>query len=503
MDGGGPGQRRHLLDPAEQVGVFARGFDGSRDSDVCMQVPGEDSGKYIPDSTCRPSPGVGDEHASRLDDSFAAQRGFRINDCRVSVSVLLRVIRKGVFLPAVARILFALALVASLPVALRAQTIHDGIMLSKGQLFTGGLYTRESWDQYWEGPLKRENDNIGTVTTQVNTWYANYGITDRLNVIGAVPYVWTHASQGVLHGIDGFQDLTLAAKFSALERSSTNVGALRAIGVLSVSIPLTNYNPELPPLSIGSGSTRVSWRGTLNYQTGPGLYRQRLDRLHLAPAGHARPPLLLHGRRVRDERRSRHAGCVRLRRERRLREARPDGRRDLLAAADDRRRRHPPAGHAVRVQPDELLEGGRHGHVPDSQASRAGRRSSPTPTPSTAGTSDRPRRSRQVFSICSGAHPNEDAAYPVAWTRRGGDGGVAFERRSGGEGHRRRRRQLADDRVDRTDAVRRAALPHRRAAPTTRRSWPRSGTRSRASHRRSGRSSSIGATAASSGGTRS
>ena len=121
--------------------------------------------------------------------------------------------------PAVARILFALALVASLPVALRAQTIHDGIMLSKGQLFTGGLYTRESWDQYWEGALKRENGNIGTVTTEVNTWYANYGITDRLNVIGAVPYVWTRASQGVLHGIDGFQDLTLAAKFNALERS--------------------------------------------------------------------------------------------------------------------------------------------------------------------------------------------------------------------------------------------------------------------------------------------
>ena len=173
---------------------------------------------------------------------------------------------------AVARILFALALVASLPGALRAQTIQDGIMLSKGQLFTGGLYTRESWDQYWEGLLKRENENIGTVTTEVNTWYANYGITNRLNVIGAVPYVWTSASKGVLHGIDGFQDLTLAAKFTAFERPSANVRTVRAIGVLSVSIPLTSYNPELPPLSIGSASTRVSPRGTLNYQSGHGLY---------------------------------------------------------------------------------------------------------------------------------------------------------------------------------------------------------------------------------------
>ena len=165
-----------------------------------MQVPGEGDWKYLPDS---------------------------------SVSELLQVGHKDVFLPAVARILFALALVASLPVALRAQTIQDGVMLSKGQLFTGGLYARESWDQYWEGPLKRENENIGTITTQANIWYANYGLTNRLNVIGAVPYVWTQASQGVLHGIDGFQDLTLAAKYhhirTALRECQDGAGHRRAV----------------------------------------------------------------------------------------------------------------------------------------------------------------------------------------------------------------------------------------------------------------------------------
>ena len=36
----------------------------------------------------------------------------------------------------------------------------------------------------------------------------------------------------------------------------------------------------------------------------------------------------------------------------------------LLAAADARRRRHPPSGHALRLQPDELLAGGRHADVP-------------------------------------------------------------------------------------------------------------------------------------------
>ena len=106
----------------------------------------------------------------------------------------------------------------SLAVSARAQTIDDGIMVAKRSLFTGDVYGHETWDHYWEGALKRENGNVGTVTTQTNVWYANYGITDRLNVIAMVPYIWTEASQGVLHGSQGFQDLTVAAKWNFLER---------------------------------------------------------------------------------------------------------------------------------------------------------------------------------------------------------------------------------------------------------------------------------------------
>lgn len=84
---------------------------------------------------------------------------------------------------------------------LRAQTIDDGVMLVKRELLTGNTYAYDRWDQYWEGALKRVNGNIGTITTQTNVWSANYGVTDRVNVIGMVPYVWSRASQGVLHGI--------------------------------------------------------------------------------------------------------------------------------------------------------------------------------------------------------------------------------------------------------------------------------------------------------------
>jgi hypothetical protein len=165
-----------------------------------------------------------------------------------------------------------LVFLTSLSAPLAAQTIDDGIMLAKQQLLTGNSYSYDRWDEYWEGTLKRANGNIGTITTRTNTFAANYGLFDRFNLIGHVPYVWTHASQGVLHGIEGFQDLTLAAKWSVLEKPMTSAGTLRTIVVVAAGIPLTNYNPELLPLSIGLGSTRVSWRGTLNFQSNPGWF---------------------------------------------------------------------------------------------------------------------------------------------------------------------------------------------------------------------------------------
>ena len=328
-------------------------------------------------------------------------------------------------------------------------------MLSKGQLFTGGLYARESWDEYWEGSLKRDNDNIGTVTTQVNTWYANYAITNRLNVIGAVPYVWTRASQGVLHGIDGFQDLTLAAKFNAFERPSANVRTVRAIGVLSVSIPLTNYNPELPPLSIGSGSTRVSPRGTLNYQSGHGLY------LDGSAAYTWRMPVTLDRPYFYTDDEFVMSDKVDM----------PDvfdyvvsggyAKNGLMAVATFSQQRTTGGGD-IRRQDMPFVSN----RMNFSKVGGMGMYPIPKlPPVRPALLRLHPQRSERRtghhFHCRSSLSVRELTPMRMLRTLSlglvvGGDRGVAFERRSGGEGHRRRRRQLADDHVDRTDADRRA-----------------------------------------------
>lgn len=164
---------------------------------------------------------------------------------------------------------FLLVLAAA---SLQAQTIDDGIMMPKKQLFTGTTYTYDTWSRYWEGGLKRTNGNIGTITTQSATWSGNYGITDRLNFLVQVPYVWTRATQGVLHSMKGLQDFTMAAKFKFYETPFTKYGRLRAFAVGSASLPLTDYTPDFFPLSIGTASNRVASRLTLNFQSNAGWF---------------------------------------------------------------------------------------------------------------------------------------------------------------------------------------------------------------------------------------
>jgi len=169
---------------------------------------------------------------------------------------MLNSILKKLLLPAV------LLLPASL---LRAQTDLDAIMMTKKNLCIGGSYMYSSWDHYWEGTFKRNNQNLGTVTTKMIGLMGTYGINRKLNIIVGAPYVVTNATKGTLHGQKGIQDLSAWVKWMAVEQ---NMGK----GVLSVyvlgggSIPLTNYIADYLPLAIGLQSKTLSGRLLVDYQ---------------------------------------------------------------------------------------------------------------------------------------------------------------------------------------------------------------------------------------------
>ncbi|MCJ8211849.1 transporter [Mucilaginibacter sp. RS28] len=161
-----------------------------------------------------------------------------------------------------------------------AQTESDALMIPKNYLCVDAMYSYSSWDHYWEGTFKRNNLNLGTVSTNMYGLMLNYGITNNLNIIAGAPYVTTHASAGTLAGMKGVQDLTATIKWRALTFRSGN-NRISAFAIGSGVLPLTNYVSDFLPMSIGLHARSVMLRGMIDYQfkhffvTGSGMYNLR------------------------------------------------------------------------------------------------------------------------------------------------------------------------------------------------------------------------------------
>lgn len=152
-----------------------------------------------------------------------------------------------------------------LPALASAQTLTDGLMMPKGDLCTGFLFSHDQWNNYWEGGLKRDNLNIGTLTTRSLMWVGNYGVTRKLNVIAMLPYVKTKADRGTLASMDGIQDLTIGAKYNFFKQDYAK-STFKTFGVVGFSTPLSDYTPDFFPLSLGTGTTNLFYRLTANYK---------------------------------------------------------------------------------------------------------------------------------------------------------------------------------------------------------------------------------------------
>jgi hypothetical protein len=150
---------------------------------------------------------------------------------------------------------------------LHAQTDADGVMMAKNNFCTGVVYNYSSWKNYWEGTFKRDNANLGTVSTQMIGLSGNYGVSDKLNLLFGIPYVQTKASAGTLKGMKGIQDLSLMVKWMPLE-VSIGKGDFSVYGIAGISFPLTNYVADYLPLSIGLRSKNILGRIMADYQIG-------------------------------------------------------------------------------------------------------------------------------------------------------------------------------------------------------------------------------------------
>jgi hypothetical protein len=148
-----------------------------------------------------------------------------------------------------------------------AQTDIDGLMMQKNFFCVGPTIGKSSWKNYWEGTNKRDNANLGTVSTTAAMIMGNYGVTDKLNVLFGLPYIKTKASAGQLAGQKGMQDLSLFVKWVAKEKR-IGKGNLKAILIGGYATPVSNYTADLLPLSIGLKSKTASIRLMADYEIG-------------------------------------------------------------------------------------------------------------------------------------------------------------------------------------------------------------------------------------------
>jgi hypothetical protein len=174
----------------------------------------------------------------------------------------------------------AIFMVLAAPKMAFAQTPTDAIMMEKGQLCIAAIYGHDAWDEYWEGTLKRNNGNIGTFTRQSVMGMFSLGITDKINVLGALPWMKTAPSAGQMKGAQGIQDWGLWVKAQAFDLK-LGKGSLGFYPVLGLTGPASKYLPDYMPFSLGLGCMEASLRGILIYEHDKGFYLRGNIAYHL------------------------------------------------------------------------------------------------------------------------------------------------------------------------------------------------------------------------------
>lgn len=140
-----------------------------------------------------------------------------------------------------------------------AQTDQDALMMPEKNLCIAAMAGYNSWTEYWEGNFKRDNDNIGRLSTQSALLMLNYGVSNNLNLIAGLPYVSTKSTRGTLSGLDGFQDISFFVKWRPLK---TKLGKqeIAVFASAGYSMPSNDYNVDFMPMCIGLGSNVLSGR---------------------------------------------------------------------------------------------------------------------------------------------------------------------------------------------------------------------------------------------------
>ena len=81
----------------------------------------------------------------------------------------------------------------------------------------GICYTSEWYDEFWMGETRVSDPGVGKVRTRSLSAWVAYGLTDRLTVIGSIPFVDADSDGAGGFGDSGLQDLTFLGAYRIVE----------------------------------------------------------------------------------------------------------------------------------------------------------------------------------------------------------------------------------------------------------------------------------------------
>lgn len=128
----------------------------------------------------------------------------------------------------------------------------NGFLPAAGEGNVALSFTSEGYDHFWVGETKVSDPGVGEVEIRSESLWFNYGVTDRLAVVGSLAYVGADSDGLAGFGEGDFQDASLLLQARILEGGGKARHAL--VAAAGVRTPLTSYSDNLP-VDVGDGTT--------------------------------------------------------------------------------------------------------------------------------------------------------------------------------------------------------------------------------------------------------
>jgi hypothetical protein len=151
-----------------------------------------------------------------------------------------------------------------------AQTLVNGFMQGAGASVVAVSEFSERYDRYYVDRNQVTNPQLGEIHTQGVALYLSTGLTDWLDVVANVPYVWVRSNAGLFSGDAAFQDFSGGIKVRPIH---TNIldGQLSVVLAGIGTTPMQDYIND-SPVAIGHQASGIDGRAVVQYKANSGVF---------------------------------------------------------------------------------------------------------------------------------------------------------------------------------------------------------------------------------------